>query len=123
MVKDILLAGAGGFAGSALRCAVSIVSGPLSAACGFPVGTLLVNAAGSMLIGALWAALPECGWQMLGMAGFCGGFTTFSAFSLDAFRLLRNGHLGVAVAYVSISVLVCLLLVWAGFAVVRKVAA
>ena len=94
MVKEILLAGAGGFAGSALRYAVSaaVVSLPLRG--GLPVGTFAVNAAG---------------WQVFAMAGFCGGFTTFSAFSLETVRLMRSGQVGMAAAYAAGSVIVCLL--------------
>ncbi|MEI2986496.1 MAG: CrcB family protein [Alistipes inops] len=64
MVKEILLAGAGGFAGSALRYAVSaaVVSLPLQG--GLPVGTFAVNAAGSLAIGVLAAWLPPGGWQV-----------------------------------------------------------
>ena len=104
MVKEILLAGAGGFAGSALRYAVSaaVVSLP-------PVGTFAVNAAGSLAIGVLAAWLPPGGWQVFAMAGFCGGFTTFSAFSLETVRLMRSGQVGMAAAYAAGSVIVCLL--------------
>ena len=96
MVKEILLAGAGGFAGSALRYAVSaaVVSLPLQG--GLPVGTF-----------AAW--LPPGGWQVFAMAGFCGGFTTFSAFSLETVRLMRSGQVGMAAAYAAGSVIVCLL--------------
>ena len=109
MVKEILLAGAGGFAGSALRYAVSaaVVSLPLQG--GLPVGTFAVNAAGSLAIGVLAAWLPPGGWQVFAMAGFFGGFTTFSAFSLETVRLMRSGQVGMAAAYAAGSVIVCLL--------------
>lgn len=87
----MLLAGAGGFAGSVLRYAVSVFAVPWSLQSGFPVGTFAVNAAGSFLIGLSAALLPAGGWQTFAMAGFCGGFTTFSAFSLEAVRMVRGG--------------------------------
>lgn len=90
----------------------------------FPWGTLLVNACGSLLIGALGAlSQPNALWQagtnarLLLMVGVLGGFTTFSAFSLQTLQLLRGGAWLYAVANVCASVAVCLLAVWAGFAV------
>lgn len=120
MLKEILLAGAGGFAGSALRYAVSVLMFSVTVKSGFPVGTLLVNAIGSLLIGILWIAVPQGGWQTIAMAGFCGGFTTFSAFSLETVKMLRYGDLGLAAAYIAASVVVCLLCVWAGIALAGR---
>lgn len=61
----------------------------------FPVGTLLVNLIGCFLIGCLWMlsvkSLSET-IRLLLMTGFCGGFTTFSAFSLDAVQMLAGGR-------------------------------
>ena len=102
----MLLAGAGGFAGSVLRYAVSVFAVPWSLQSGFPVGTFAVNAAGSFLIGLSAALLPAGGWQTFAMAGFCGGFTTFSAFSLEAVRMVRGGAYGAAAAYAAGSVAV-----------------
>ncbi len=116
MFRDVLLAGAGGFAGSALRFAISCALSSAAASWGFPVGTLLVNGIGSFAIGLLWAALPAGGWQVLAVAGFCGGFTTFSTFSLESLRLLRSGATGLALAYVVGSAVLCVLLAWAGVA-------
>jgi CrcB protein len=90
----------------------------------FPWGTLLVNVLGSLAIGAL-AALSESGrWhvplvarQFL-MIGVLGGYTTFSSFSLQTLMLLRNGALLSAGINVLVSVALCLLAAWCGFAVV-----
>lgn len=88
----------------------------------FPWGTLLINIGGSFLIsffGALTVLdgpMPASpGLRTLVMIGFCGGFTTFSSFSLQAFELLRAGEGGRAALYVLLSVALCLLGVFAGF--------
>ena len=78
---------------------------------GFPWGTFVINAVGSFLLGilALWVLerLPPChrwAYLLLG-TGFCGGFTTFSTFSYEAFKLLRDGSWVSAGGYVIGSVL------------------
>lgn len=75
---------------------------------GFPAGTFTVNAAGSLLIGIFLSAIRSQPALWLLVAGFCGGFTTFSTFSADAVRLLRAGEWGPAAAYVALSVVVCM---------------
>lgn len=89
----------------------------------FPWGTLAVNASGSLLIGVLGAlSQPNALWNVTAdarlflMVGVLGGFTTFSAFSLQTLNLMRDGEGLYAAAYVAASVIVCLLAVWAGFA-------
>lgn len=89
----------------------------------FPWGTLAVNVVGSLAMGlliGLFAAL-ETGQatRLFLTTGFLGGFTTFSAFSLDALVLYQRGEPALAVAYVSASVLLSLTAVAAGFAVSR----
>lgn len=96
--------------GSAITAAA--VSGTV-----FPWGTFLINIAGSLLIGVFASLLEDVAWRQLLMAGLCGGFTTFSSFSLETVNLLRQGHTGQALAYVGGSILLCLAAVWAGHAV------
>jgi len=81
----------------------------------FPWGTLFVNVSGSLVIGALAATIPEDGrvlfvpdGRALLMVGICGGFTTFSSFSMEVVNLMRNGAWGPAVGYIFASVLLCL---------------
>lgn len=90
MYVNLLLVGAGGAAGSMLRYGCQRW---LNA--GFPTGTLLVNLLGCLLIGLLsgWLAGPGKELQrLLLVTGFCGGFTTFSAFTADGISLLQQGR-------------------------------
>ena len=115
-MKDILLVGLGGMAGSVLRFLLSSVwLHGNAAAQGFPVATLVVNAVGSLLIGATASAGVSGGGYLFAATGFCGGFTTFSAFSLETITLLRTGHYGTAALYASASLAVCLAAAGIGF--------
>ncbi len=94
----------------------------------FPWGTLAVNVAGSLAIGICGAWLvaaqrPDTTFvREFLMVGFLGGFTTFSAFSLQTLQLLRAGKMVVALANVGASIGLCLLAVWLGFALWARVA-
>ena len=92
------MVGLGGFAGSVCRYLISVVMQPLLPQEGIPWHTMLVNVVGSLLIGGLLAVEVRGHWHLLGVVGFCGGFTTFSTFSLDCFRLLHEGRTGSAAA-------------------------
>ncbi len=89
----------------------------------FPVGTLVVNVTGSFVIGFI-ATVSDPGGRMLMnatarrfmMAGLCGGYTTFSSFSLQTLNLARDGEWLYAAANVMLSVVVCLLAAWLGHA-------
>lgn len=108
MIRELMAVGFGGAAGSIVRYLLSggILAG--QTLLGFPAGTFTVNAAGSLLIGILLeASISETlGWLLI--VGFCGGFTTFSAFSADTVRLLRAGCYNAAAVYVALSVAVCI---------------
>lgn len=108
---NILLAGAGGFVGSAARYSVSLLVKGIGWGWKWPLGTFAVNLLGAVLIGVLWGKAMAADEPRLiltlGMAGFCGGFTTFSAFSLEVVGLLRAGDYGLGLAYVAASVVLC----------------
>lgn len=78
----------------------------------FPAGTLVVNVSGSILLGALAVLLARQGdvapMRLLLMVGFCGGYTTFSTFSMEAVRLVQQGATGLAALYVAGSVALAL---------------
>lgn len=91
-----------------------------------PWATLGINVLGSFVIGLAAAAiaadgrLADAAWvRPFVMVGLCGGFTTFSAFSLQTVELLQGGEVGWALAYALGSVALCLLATWAGLAVGR----
>lgn len=103
---DCLAVGIGGFVGSVGRYLAGKI--PIPNPEGFPVNTLLINILGSFVIGCL-AALTAQNVQlnprlMLFLkVGICGGFTTFSTFSLETSELIRSGAYGAAVLYVGLS--------------------
>lgn len=93
---------------------------------GFPYGTLLVNTLGSAFMGAMFVLLAERAgpeWRALLLAGLLGGFTTFSAFSLDTVLLLERGEVARAMLNVGLSVVFCLLLAWLGFWLMKQILA
>lgn len=92
----------------------------------FPYGTLAVNIAGSLIIGLLagwfahWAD-PGQAWRLFLTTGILGGFTTFSAFSLDAALMWERGEFVLAGIYILVSVGLSLLGLFSGLALVRAV--
>ncbi len=121
-VLTYLLIGLGGAAGSVGRYWLSSnVDQRVDDA--LPWGTLLVNVLGSLAIGAL-AALDSLAadTRLFLMVGLCGGFTTFSAFSLQTVELLRDGLQARAAVNIAVSVTVCLLATWAALTVTDRLA-
>ena len=115
MMKNILLVGAGGMIGSIARYLIYLLIRNTS----FPVATLLVNIVGSLAIGfiagiAMKDADFPVGWKLFLATGICGGFTTFSAFSLDNYELLQQGKTLLMIAYIISSIVLGLLLTFAG---------
>lgn len=95
---------------------------------GFPVGTVTVNIVGSFLMGALVALMalklsPSPELRAFLTVGLLGGFTTFSAFSLDAVLLYERGAFAAAAAYVAVSVVCSIGGLVAGLQIVRQVLA
>lgn len=89
----------------------------------FPVGTLVVNAVGCLAIGVVYGLFERAGvgiqWRLFAITGVLGGFTTFSAFSLETVQLLRMGNVAHAATYVIASVVLGLVATYAGLLVVR----
>ena len=121
MLSTVLQVALGGAIGASARYLTSVgavrLMGP-----GFPWATLSVNIVGSFLMGVLVVVLAQKGGMKAApflMTGILGGFTTFSAFSLDAFTLYERGQTGAALAYVTASVLVSIAALAAGILVTR----
>lgn len=93
---------------------------------GFPWGTLAVNVIGSFLMGALVVTLAQLSGNRLApflMTGLLGGYTTYSAFSLDALTIWERGQIGLAGTYVVASVFLSLAALVAGLALARSIVA
>jgi fluoride exporter len=90
---------------------------------GFPWGTLFVNLAGGLLIGLLTGWFVRAGaneaMRLFLAVGVLGGFTTFSAFSLETFLMVERGELGIAIAYAGTSVVGSVVLLFAGLWLMR----
>jgi len=124
MFQSILQVALGGAIGSVLRYLTNVgakqVLGP-----GYPYGTLIVNIVGSFVMGFLVVFLARRGGNHLApllMTGVLGGFTTFSAFSLDTLTIWERGESASAFLYVAASVLLSLAAIVAGLALARGIA-
>ncbi|HSF94819.1 MAG TPA: fluoride efflux transporter CrcB [Thermohalobaculum sp.] len=126
MPTVILAVAAGGAIGATLRWAVVRWAGQLLGL-GFPYGTLIVNVLGSLIMGVAAVAMMERfpgSWGRFApflMTGVLGGFTTFSAFSLDALFLIERGRNLAAASYIGGSVLLSIGGLWLGLALARGV--
>jgi len=119
-MNSTLLVALGGAIGSAARYQLSGWVLHQSANWRFPLGTFLVNVIGCLIIGILAGLavredLLTAELRLFLFTGILGGFTTFSAFGLETFYLLKRGEPLIALAYVLASVICGLLAVWAGF--------
>ena len=114
MFKAMLIAGAGGFIGTCLRYLVGKLAHYVFA----------VNIIGSFVIGIFFgmaekAHLISANMNVFLITGFCGGFTTFSSFADDMFLLMQNKHWGYFSAYLVLSIVLGIVLVWLGRSVVK----
>jgi CrcB protein len=123
-VLNILAIAAGGAVGSVSRHFVGAAAMRLFGS-GFPAGTITVNILGSFAMGVLvelfalrWSASGTT--RLLLTTGFLGGFTTFSAFSLDVAVLWQRGEVALTIAYALGSVVISILALFAGLALVRS---
>lgn len=121
MIKNILLVGLGGGIGSVCRYWVSLAL----PARNFPLATLAVNISGCFLIGMVFAgSVKQEGladtWKLFLATGICGGFTTFSAFSVENLGMLQSGKTGMAFLYIIVSVVLGIAATFAGYQLIIK---
>lgn len=124
MLYKILLIGFGGFIGTTSRYIISIIFQEKFNS-SFPWATMCINLAGSFIIGVLFTmALKENflseAWRDILIIGFCGGFTTFSTFSLDNYNLYNTGQILPLIIYSSISVIGGFLMVFFGIVTAKS---
>lgn len=115
MFTTVLQVALGGAIGASFRFLIASVVA-------FPLGTLAVNVIGSFLMGIAFVVLAEKGlarWMPFLMAGVLGGFTTFSAFSLDTLKLYEAGRIVAAGGYILASVILPLLALFVAIAIMR----
>jgi CrcB protein len=118
MFKTLMFIAIGGAFGAVSRYSASLGVYSLLGR-GFPYGTLLVNVAGSFLMGLLSIMLlerfnlgPE--WRAAILVGFLGSFTTFSTFSIETLNLFEQGDFNRAVLNITLSLILCIVAVWFG---------
>lgn len=114
-MKELLLVFIGGGMGSVSRFLIHTFFQKISSA---PIGTLIVNIVGSLIIGYLISAysVDKSHWsRLIFVIGFCGGFTTFSTFSVDVITLIKEQSFLLAIIYALISVILSVFATFIGF--------
>ena len=119
-MEGMMFVGLGGFFGASLRYLLGKAASSQSV---IPAATLAINIFGSFMIGVLSLFSERHGLSrhsviLMLQAGFCGGFTTFSTFSLDTFNLYHTGDLMLAGLNILLNAVICICAVWAGYRIV-----
>jgi CrcB protein len=121
-MKLALIVGTGSFIGGVFRYLLSLVIQTKTAS-PFPLHTFIVNITGCFIIGIVFGIFEKqqlsYEWKLLFTTGILGGFTTFSAFSIETFTLLKDGYAGYALLYIFASVILGLLLTYIAYSLAR----
>jgi CrcB protein len=120
MIKQLLLVGLGGGAGSMLRyLSTLLVARHFTGHA--PLATFLVNVTGCLLVGLLAGLFPRGDTaRLLLLTGFCGGYTTFSAFAAENVALWQQGNYPLLALYTTLSVVAGIAAAWGGAAIARQ---
>lgn len=119
-MQHICLVALGGALGSLARYKLSGLILQQATQLKFPLGTFTVNILGCLVIGGLAGLAERSGsfsteWRLFLFTGLLGGFTTFSAFGLETMMLVKQGEWVIALSYISLSIIVGLALLFAGY--------
>lgn len=123
MFQNLILIGTGGFFGSVLRYGTNeFVIKTLETT--KPIGTFAVNVIGSFVIGIVLGlfengTLISSNWKLFLAVGFCGGFTTFSAFALENLSMMQADQFFTSILYIATSIFIGLAAVYFGFWIVK----
>ncbi|MBQ0149315.1 MAG: CrcB family protein [Bacteroidales bacterium] len=112
MIRNFMMVGCGGAVGAMLRYGATLAC--TAAGSTSELATFIINAAGSLLMGLLIGSCGQSPWLLMLTTGLCGGFTTYSTFSVQSVTLMQQGRWGSAALYVLGTVIVCLLSAAAG---------
>ena len=118
MIKNFLAVGAGGAIGAMLRYAMTVLGVQLHWSSN--LSTFLVNIIGSFVMGLLVSGCEQGTLLLMATVGICGGFTTFSTFSMQSVRLIQDGKWGAAALYIFGTLVICILMAWLGCLVGQK---
>lgn len=124
-MERLLIVGLGGALGSMARYGVGLATARLAPGAAWPWATLAVNVIGGLAMGLLVGWLAQRGhggesFRLFAAVGVLGGFTTFSAFSLETVLMIERRQLGLAAAYVGLSVALAVAALFVGLMIARR---
>jgi CrcB protein len=122
-MQQFFIVGIGSFLGGGLRYLISVFFNQKINP-DFPYATLAVNLLGCLLIGVFYSLFEKSiinnDWKLFLTTGLCGGFTTFSAFSMESLQLFKQGNLFAMLMYIIISIVLGIALTYAGYLIAKS---
>jgi len=122
-MQQFFIVGIGSFLGGGLRYLISVFFNQKINP-DFPYATLAVNLLGCLLIGVFYSLFEKSiinnDWKLFLTTGLCGGFTTFSAFSIESLQLFKQGNLVAMLMYIIISIVLGIALTYAGYLIAKS---